>query len=380
MVARGPALDPRLPHGGQREFDFRDRAGRGGHGEGRLGRGQALHGRDGDFARGDGDLDDAGAVEEDAAAGAVEVGGAVVGNGRVTGFVDDAQAGGGKGPRGGAKYRVGFRPGFQAGANAQSRRPIQPFPYRDFDILNRSTGSRDPLQLHDFTIVRLGKVDPAPVGAPGRRERQPAPGEQHGGAGFPNAVDAQVPTLPGRVAENEVRPIGTHGRSGHGQDVARNEYSWFAAVARPQLDTVAAPLGEQHHVVGARHGLRPHLDACFGGDRHVLAGREVERPHVERTRLAGDVVQRPTVRGVGGVQVERGRVNGPQFLAGFHTEDHDPGVAVVVAHDGEPVAGRMPRRAGVEIAAVGELTGGAGLQVHDPDPAARREGDVPPVG
>ena len=284
----------------------------------------------------------------------------------MTASVEHVDAGGGEvGPR-------------ALGPDPQASHVRRPVPGAHRDILHGPAVRTNALQPHDLVVVGLGVVDPFAVGAPRWGQRQPATGQQHRWAGQLDVVHAKIPAVLGGPVEREGPSVGSQGGTRHRRDAPRGQHSRLGTVGRTQLDAVAAALDEREEAaVGAR--LRLHLDPRLAGQRPRFAGFEVYRPHVQSPGAPGGVEEGAAVGRERGIEVESGAVDGADVGAGHRVDDDDAGVAVVVAHQGQPVAGGMPRRTGIHVASLRELTRGSGRDVHDPDPPPRRKRDVPPV-
>ena len=279
----------------------------------------------------------------------------------MTGCVEDVQADG------------AVRP------NPQSSCPSPPLPGGHVHILDGPAGLPHAFQDHDLALVRLGEIDPLPVRTPRGREGQPAAGEQHRRAGLVHTVHTQIPSLLRGPVQRESRSVGTQGRPGHGHDAAGHEHSGFAAAPRAQFHTVTAPLGEYHKRVVPRQRLRLHLDPGLVRHRFFLTRRQIHGPDVQRSRLAGGVIERAAIRRINRVEVDAGRVDRAQFIPRIRADDNDPRVVVVVTHERDPVARRMPGRTRIHVAPGRQPPRRPRLQIHHPDPSPRRKRELLPV-
>ncbi len=367
IVGRVPAVGGCVPHGFEVQRQRGGRVAAHSHRPGHLGRLETLHGRNGELADRRDEFDRPVRVEEDPAVLSFRPDRAARRDDRVPVFIDDVQT-----RRGGLAVDAG-----PDRHRAGSRAPVH---LVDGDGLHRPAARADPLQLGAVVVVGLGKVDPFPVVAEGRRQRHAeAAGQQDRGIRRGQRQQAQFmaavvwPGVGEKLAVGRERHVGLRRQSVFEQlrGRVRERVVYLDEIAAVVLVQV-----EQQDVFGKDQ--RPAFERPAPqvvGRRDLLPVQCLERdpPELERAAFRRAVVDVTTVGREHRVEVDGFDVHQHALVARPGVHRHDVQLAAAVADEHDIPAVRRPFRARVHAAGPGDAACVAGIEIHHPQPAAGRE-------
>ena len=271
--------------------------------------------------------------------------------------------------------------GREPSGHREARHRLPPIPGQGRDVLATPSSDRRPHQVKDLAGVRFHEIEALSVGSERWHE---------GSRGAVRQLDRRSPV---HVEQQHLRARSVG--QGRGEQTAVGARRRAQVGGDPLLakDAAVLRLGVQDDDVVARSSplvdegqpatverLRGELVALVGGETALGPRGQVQSPEIEVARLGRAPVEDRAVTGEDGIEVEGLRVHEHRLRAGSEVAPHDPGVAAVVADEGEVPAVRAHGGPRVELAPPGETPRRTRLEIEAPEPASRGEDHAPPVG